>query len=131
MNLPRSLVPTVRKLVMLLCKCKSHTMGKRVLVMLARQRRRKTRRGPSPHKQRRPPLRVVMSQGAKPPVMTLRELLTLTIFYRLIIMVMFMQNILVHMMVTLLILFGFLRPLLLTKEDPLPNGDLKSRLDFM
>jgi hypothetical protein len=31
----------------------------------------------------------------------------------------------------LLGLFGFLRPLLLTKEDPLRNGDLNPRIDLM
>jgi hypothetical protein len=40
---------------------------------------------------------------------------------------MFMPNLLVHQMNALLGLFGFLRPLSLTKEDPLKNGDLKNQ----
>jgi hypothetical protein len=35
------------------------------------------------------------------------------------------------MMVILLGLFGFQRPLLLTKEDPLKNGDLKPSNDLL
>ena len=44
---------------------------------------------------------------------------------------MFMQNMLVPMMVLLLTLFGFLRPLWLTKEDPLQNGNLKPSNDLL
>jgi hypothetical protein len=40
-------------------------------------------------------------------------------------------NLLVRQMNTLLGPFGFLRPLSLTKEDPLKNGDLKTRLDLL
>ena len=68
---------------------------------------------------------------AKPLMMMMRELLTLTMFYLKIIMVMFMQNMLVPMMVILLGLFGSQRPLLLTKEDPLKNGYLNPRIDLM
>lgn len=74
---------------------------------------------------------VVMPQRDKPLLMIMRELLTLTMFYLNIIMVMFMQNMLGLMMVTLLGLFGFQRPLLLTKEDPLINGYLIPRFDLM
>ena len=42
-----------------------------------------------------------------------------------------MLNMLVLMMVTLLILFGFQRPLLLTKEDPLKNGYLNPSNDLL
>ena len=66
-----------------------------------------------------------------PPIITLRESITLIMCYSVITMEMFMLNMLVHMMVMLLGLFGFLRPLLLTKEDPLKNGDLKPSLDFL
>jgi hypothetical protein len=38
---------------------------------------------------------------------------------------------LVHLMNILLGPFGFLRPLSLTKEDPLKNRDLKTRLDLL
>jgi hypothetical protein len=41
------------------------------------------------------------------------------------------QNMLFQMMVMLLGLFGFQRPLLLTKEDPLRNGDLKPSNDLL
>ena len=85
---------------------------------------------PSPHKPRLP-LRVVMSIGARPLVVTLRDITIPTTFFMLIIMGMFMHNMLVLMMVTLIILFGFLRPLLLTKEDPLRNGYLKPSNDFL
>src|SRR3954463_8441099 len=45
-------------------------------------------------------------------------------------MVMCMHNMLALMMVIFLGLFGFPRPLLLTKEDPLKNGYLKISLIF-
>ena len=64
----------------------------------------------------------VVPQGAKPLVMTLREKLTPIIFYMLIIMGISMLNLLVLEMFLLLVLFGFPRPLLLTKEDPLKMG---------
>jgi prefoldin subunit 5 len=95
------------------------------LAMSPRKRRRTTTRRkqrPSPHKQIRIPLWVVMPQGAEPLMMTLREMLTLTMSYFVIIMVMCMQNMLAHMMNILLGLFGSQRPLLLTEEDPLRNG---------
>jgi hypothetical protein len=44
---------------------------------------------------------------------------------------MYMPNLLDHLMNALHGLFGFLRPLLLTKEEPLKNGDLKTRLDLL
>ena len=74
---------------------------------------------------------MVMPERAKPLMMIMRELLTLTMFYLKIIMVMFMQNMLAHMMDMLLGLFGSQRPLLLTKEDPLKNGYLNPRIDLM
>jgi hypothetical protein len=40
-------------------------------------------------------------------------------------------NFFVHQRNALLGLFGFLRPLSLTKEDPLKNGDQKTRLDLL
>ena len=70
-------------------------------------------------KLRRSTLLVVVPQGEKPLVMTLRERLTLVILYLLIIMGMSMLNLLVLEICLLLVLFGFLRPLLLTKEDTL------------
>jgi hypothetical protein len=94
------------------------------LAMSPRKRRRTTRRRkqrPSTHKQIRIPLWVVMPQGEKPLMMTLQEMLTLTISYFMIIMVMCMQNMLAHMMNILLSLFGSQRPLLLTEVDPLRN----------
>jgi hypothetical protein len=82
---------------------------------VSKKKKKTTRkRRPSPHKQRRIPLCM-----AKPLMMILQELLTTTMFYFVIIMVMCMQNMLVQMMVMFLGLFGFQRPLLLTKEDPL------------
>src|SRR5271165_2595464 len=92
--------------------------------------RTRTRRRPSPHKQRRIPLGVVRPQGAMLPPMTLRDMLTPTISSMLIIMGMYMLNTLALMMVTLLMPFGFPRPLLLTKADPLQNGYLKASNDF-
>ena len=68
---------------------------------------------------------------ATPLMMIMREMLTLTMFYLKIIMVMFMLNMLAHMMVILLGLFGSQRPSLLTKEDPLRNGYLNPRIDLM
>jgi hypothetical protein len=43
----------------------------------------------------------------------------------------YMPNLLDHPMNALHGLFGFLRPLSLTKDDPLKNGDLKPRLDLL
>jgi hypothetical protein len=42
-----------------------------------------------------------------------------------------MPNLSVHQMNMLHGLFGFQRPLLLTKEDPLRYGDLETRLDLL
>jgi hypothetical protein len=72
-----------------------------------------------------------MPQGAKPLMMTAREMLTLTMslfrdYYGDV-----MQNMLAHMMKKLLGLFGFQRPLLLIKEDPSRNGDLKPSIDLL
>jgi hypothetical protein len=61
----------------------------------------------------------------------MREWLTLTKFYLKIIMVMFMQNMVALMIVTLLSPFVFQRPLLLTKDDPLKNGYLNQIFDGM
>jgi hypothetical protein len=55
----------------------------------------------------------------------------LLMFFFVHMMGMFMLNLLVHQMNTLHGLFGFQRPLSLTKEDPLRNWDLKSRLDLL
>jgi hypothetical protein len=52
-------------------------------------------------------------------------------FFAMLMMGMFMPNLSVHQMNALLGLFGFLRPLSLTKEDPLKNDDLKTRLDLL
>ena len=123
--MPRSLLPTEKESLLLLM-IKGNTKESRVLVMLPRQRRRWTtprRTGPSLHKPRYL-LRVVMPLGARPLVVTLQGITTPTIFFTLIIMGMRMLNMLVLMMLSLLILFGFQRPLLLTKEDPLRNGYL-------
>jgi hypothetical protein len=95
------------------------------------KKKKNKKRCPSPHKQRRIPLCVVMPQGTKALMMTLREFLTLTMFYFVIIMVMCMQKMLAHMMNLLLSLFGSQRPFLLTKEDPLRNGDLKPIIDLL
>src|SRR5664279_2493235 len=99
----------VKVLLMIFCKSKDHSMGKKVLVMVPRRKRR-TRRSPNPHKQRRMLLRVVMPLGAKPVVITPRDLTILIIFFLRIIMVLFMQHMLVLMLISLTTLFGFLRP---------------------
>jgi hypothetical protein len=54
-----------------------------------------------------------------------------SMFFAMLMMGMFMPNLLVHQMNALLGLFGFLRPLSLTREDPLKNGDLKTTLDLL
>ena len=47
-------------------------------------------------------------------------------------MVMFMLNTLVLLMEMIIIgLFGFLRPLLLTKEDPFKDGYLNQEIDIL
>ena len=51
--------------------------------------------------------------------------------YMLIIMGISMLSLLVLEMCPLLVLFGLLRPLLLTNEDPLQNGDLNQSNDFL
>ena len=51
--------------------------------------------------------------------------------YAVLVMGMFMLNLLVLLMSTLNGLFGFLRPLLLTPKDPLPNGYLKPSIDLL
>jgi hypothetical protein len=66
-----------------------------------------------------------------PITTTLRENIILPMFFDVLVMGMYMPNLLVHLMNTLLGPFGFLRPLSLTKEDPLKNGDLKTRLDLL
>ena len=57
--------------------------------------------------------------------------LTLLMFYAVLVMDMFVLNLLVLFMSTLNGLFGFLRPLLLTSKDPLPNGYLNPSIDLM
>ena len=87
-------------------------IGKEVLVMLPRRRRRtRARRRPSLLKKRRMTLLVERPQGVTLLGVILLDLLTLTIFSTLIIMGMSMQNMLAHMMVLLLTLFGSQRPL--------------------
>ena len=73
----------------------------------------------------------VMLLGARPIVVTLQGIKTPTTFFRLIIMGMCMLNMLVLRTVSLLILFGFQRHLLLMKEDPLRNGYLNRSNDLL
>ena len=63
--------------------------------------------------------------------MALPANIILLMFYVDLRMTMSMLNLLVLLMNMLNGLFGFLRPLLLTKEDPLRNGYLKSRIDLV
>lgn len=72
-----------------------------------------------------------MPKGAKPLIPIMPAALTLLMFYVVLMMGMFMPIFLVLLMSTLNGLFGFLRPLLLTKEDPLKNGYLKPSIDLM
>jgi hypothetical protein len=72
-----------------------------------------------------------MQKGICPTTTTLRENIILLIFFVMLMIGMFMPNLLVHQINILHGLFGLQRPLSLTKEDPLRNGDLKSRLDLL
>jgi hypothetical protein len=74
---------------------------------------------------------VVMPKGAKPLLPTKPAILTLLMFYAVLMMDMCIPNLLVILMSTLNGLFEFVRPLLLTSKDPFKNGYLKPSIDLM
>ena len=97
--------------------------GKEGLGYVAKKKNNNKKKGNSPQAKKDNTVGGNATKG-KSTSNDLQESLILTISYIVIITVMSMQNMLVLLMVIWITLFGSLRPLLLTKEDPLKDGYL-------